>query len=156
MEQHESHLRRTFVVAEHSRSNGNHPFGALLVGPDDKVLIEAENDSRSGDRTAHAERVLLSRASLIYPSDFLARCTLYSSAEPCAMCAGAAYWVGIGRVVYALSENDLRDLIGPNHSANLTMNLPCRQVLCAGQREIQVVGPLLKEESLAIHNNFWS
>ena len=103
--------------------HGGRPFGAILVGPDDKVLIEAENDYRSGDRTAHAERVLLSRASTIFQKDFLALCTIYSSAEPCAMCAGAVYWAGVGRVVYALSENDLIDLIGPVNDNDVAVRL---------------------------------
>lgn len=71
------------------------------------------------------------------------------------MCAGAAYWAGIGRVVYAMSEKDLKTLIGP-HPENLTMDLPCRQVLSAGQRKIEVVGPLLEAESRTVHDGFWN
>ena len=52
------------------------------------------------DMTAHAERVLATRASKRWRPDFLASCTLFSSAEPCAMCAGAIYWAGIGRLVF--------------------------------------------------------
>jgi tRNA(Arg) A34 adenosine deaminase TadA len=79
---------------------------------------------------------------------------MYASAEPCAMCAGAAYWAGVGRVVYGLSERDLRRLIGP-HPENLTMDLPCRTVLAAGQRSIDVVGPLLEDEAQEVHEGFW-
>ena len=61
------------------------------------------------------------------------------------MCAGSAYWAGIGRVVYGLSEHDLGRLIGP-HSENLTLDLPCRVVFAAGQRAVAVVGPLLEDE----------
>jgi tRNA(Arg) A34 adenosine deaminase TadA len=153
--QHEAHLRRTIEIARRSRANGNHPFGATLVGPDGAVLMEAENDAHSGDRTGHAERVLMTRASLAYTADFLSNCTLYTSAEPCAMCAGSAYWVGIGRVVYAMSEKDLRELIGP-HPDNLTMDLECRTVLGAGQRKIEIVGPLLETESRIVHDGFWT
>jgi tRNA(Arg) A34 adenosine deaminase TadA len=79
---------------------------------------------------------------------------MYASAEPCAMCAGAAYWAGVGRVVYGLSECELGQIIGP-HPENLTMDLPCRNVLAAGQRTIEVVGPLLEDESRAVHDEFW-
>jgi tRNA(Arg) A34 adenosine deaminase TadA len=154
-DQDEAQLRRAIAVAVRSRANGNHPFGATLVGPDGAVLMEAENGADSGDRTGHAERVLMTRASMAYDADFLAQCTLYASAEPCAMCAGAAYWAGIGRVVYAMSEKDLKTLIGP-HPENLTMDLPCRQVLSAGQRKIEVVGPLLEAESRTVHDGFWN
>jgi tRNA(Arg) A34 adenosine deaminase TadA len=151
----EDHLRHTLDIARQARAAGNHPFGAILVGPDGSVLMEAGNaHGDAGDRTAHAERVLMTRASLAYTTGFLAGCTMVASAEPCAMCAGSAYWAGVGRVVYGLSERELRRLIGP-HPENLTMDLPCRTVLGAGQRTIEVVGPLLEDEARTVHEGFW-
>jgi tRNA(Arg) A34 adenosine deaminase TadA len=155
MDGHERHLRHAIDVAQRSRARGNHPFGAILVGPDDVVIMEAENSCvTERDRTGHAERNLMTRASIAYPAAFLARCTLYTSAEPCAMCAAAAYWAGIGRIVYGLSEKTLAALIG-RHSDNLTLDLDCRSVLATGQRRIEVIGPLLEEEALAVHRGFW-
>lgn len=155
MKTREHYLRLTLDIARAARAAGNHPFGAILVGPDGTVLMQAGNaHGASGDRTAHAERLLMTRASQAHTADFLATCTLYASAEPCAMCAGAAYWAGVGRVVYGLSERDLRRLIGP-HPENLTMDLPCRTVLAAGQRSIDVVGPLLEDEAQEVHEGFW-
>jgi tRNA(Arg) A34 adenosine deaminase TadA len=152
----EDYLRLTIEIARAARAAGNHPFGAILVGPDGAVLLQAGNaHGDSGDRTGHAERVLMTQASLAFPADFLAGCTMYASAEPCAMCAGSAYWAGVGRVVYGLSERELGALIGP-HPENLTMNLPCRVVLGSGQRTIEVVGPLLEAESRAVHEGFWT
>ena len=71
------------------------------------------------------------------------------------MCAGAAYWVGIAKVVYGLSETRLKAYIGPNPE-NLTMNLPCRIVFDAGQRSVAIVGPALEDEAIAVHKGFWS
>ena len=142
-------------VARRARDAGNHPFGAVLAGPDGAVLMEAGNSHGvAGDRTGHAERMLMTEASLVYSAEFLAGCTLFASAEPCAMCAGAAYWAGVGRVAYGLSERALKALIGP-HPENLTMDLPCRTVLGAGQRAVVVVGPLLEAEARAVHEGFW-
>ena len=152
---HERLLRLTFALAEKSRREGNHPFAAILVGPDGEVLMEAMNAfGIEGDSTGHAERVLMTRASVAYGADFLAGCTMYANAEPCAMCAGAAYWAGIGRVVHGMSERALKALIGP-HPENLTLDLPCRDVFAAGQREVEVIGPLLAEESAKAHEGFW-
>jgi len=152
----EDYLRLTFEIARQSRAAGNHPFGAILVGPDGTVLMRAGNEhGKAGDRTGHAERVLMTEASRAYSADFMSGCTLYTSAEPCAMCAGAAYWAGVGRVVYGLSERDLGVLIGP-HPENLTLNLPCRTVLGSGQRPIEVAGPLLEAEARAVHEGFWT
>lgn len=154
-DEYDAYLRRALAVAQRSRDEGNHPFGAILVGPDGTILMEAENSCvTSGDRTGHAERNLVSRASVAYDVPFLSRCTLYSSAEPCAMCAGATYWAGIGRIVYALSERALAELTGP-HPDNLTMALECRRVFAAGQRPVEVIGPRLEDEARAVHEGFW-
>jgi len=112
----EALLRRAFDVARRSRAAGDHPFGSALADGEGNLIMEQGNGftSEGGDRTAHAERLLASRAARAYDVAFLARCTLYTSAEPCAMCAGAIYWGGIGRVVYGFPEERLHVLTG-NH-----------------------------------------
>ena len=154
---HEGLLRRAFEVAQRSRRQGDHPFGALLAGPDGAVLMEQCNGftAEGHDMTAHAERLLATRASRAYGAAYLTSCTLYSSAEPCAMCAGAIYWAGIGRVVYGLSVHRLRDLTG-NHPENPTLNLPCCGVFANGQRATEVVGPLLEDEAAVVHAGVWN
>ena len=150
-------LRRAFALARQARDGGEHPFGCLLVGPDGTVLMEQGNGfaAEGRDMTAHAERLLATRASKAYAPEFLAGCTLYSSAEPCAMCAGALYWAGIGRVVYGQSEAGLRAETG-SHAENPTLDLPCRIVFAAGTRPIEVIGPLLEAEAAALQAGFWS
>lgn len=149
-------LQRAIELARQALARGDLPFGALLTGPDGEILIEAMNTGGTlGDRTGHAERNLMTDASLKYDTDYLERCTMYTSAEPCAMCAGSVYWAGVGRVVHGLSEKALGEIIGP-HPDNLTMDLPCRDVFAAGQRSVEVVGPLLESESAAIHQDVWN
>ncbi|WP_315834139.1 nucleoside deaminase [Bradyrhizobium prioriisuperbiae] len=151
----EQFLRRSFAVALAARAHGNHPFGAILVDTSGQVLMERENGHLpSRDGTAHAERLLCTDASIAYDADILRGATLYSSAEPCAMCAGAIYWAGIGRLVYGLSEHRLRSLTG-DHPENLTLDLPCREVFRTGQRDIEVVGPLLEDEAATGHAGAW-
>jgi tRNA(Arg) A34 adenosine deaminase TadA len=149
-------LRRTFDVARRARTHSNHPFGAILVDADGKILIEMENGFMPDrDMTGHAERLLATEASKRIDPSILARSTIYSSAEPCAMCAGAIYWAGIGRLVYSLSERRLKKLTG-NHAENPTLHLPCRKVFAAGQRKTEVVGPLIEDEGAALHAGAWS
>ena len=150
-------LRRSFDVARRAREGGDHPFGSLLVGPDGEVLREQGNGytAEGGDRTAHAERLLASWAAKAFETDFLQRCTLYSSAEPCAMCAGALYWAGIGRVVYGQSEKGLKAATGA-HEENPTLDLPCRVIFAAGQRPTEVVGPLLEDEAGQLQADYWA
>ena len=153
----ESLLRKAFDVARRSREGGDHPFGSILADRDGNVLLEQCNgySSEGGDRTAHAERLLASRAGKAYDLDFLAGCTMYTSAEPCAMCSGAIYWAGIGRVVFGLSEREMKQLTG-DHPENPTLDLPCRTVFAAGQRATEVVGPMLEIEAAKLHEEFWS
>ncbi len=121
-------LRRAFAVAKRAQDHGNHPFGAILAGPGGEVLLEAENNLfPARDMTAHAERLLATEASRKYTPDELAQCTMYTSAEPCAMCAGAVYWAGIGRVVYGLSEEDDRRPPGKPDTVHALPGCFCRR-----------------------------
>jgi tRNA(Arg) A34 adenosine deaminase TadA len=151
----EHFLRRSFDVARRAVTHGNHPFGAILVDQNGNVLIEMENGYMPAhDATAHAERLIATQACTTLSPDVLRHATLYSSAEPCAMCAGAIYWAGIGRLVYGLSEHRLRAVTG-NHPENPTLDLPCRQVFASGQRPTEVVGPMLEDEAAAVHEGAW-
>ena len=150
-------LRRSFDVAARAREGGDHPFGSVLVGPDGEILREQGNgySAEGRDRTAHAERLLASWAARTLDLPYLQRCTLYSSAEPCAMCAGALYWAGVGRVVYGQSEKGLKKATGA-HDENPTLDLPCRIVFEAGQRPTEVIGPLLEEEAARLQGDYWA
>ncbi|WP_291626980.1 nucleoside deaminase, partial [Bradyrhizobium sp.] len=86
-ERDEHFMRLSFAVARRSLDHGNHPFGCIIVAADGTVLIESENSYMPDhDGTAHAERLAATRACRTLGRDVLARATLYSSAEPCAMC----------------------------------------------------------------------
>jgi len=150
-------LRHSIELSAQSRRNGRHPFAALVADEHGTVIAQAENNSMppEGDPTQHAElRVVAAAARLLSPEQ-LARCTLYTSAEPCCMCAGAVYWANVGRVVYGLSEHGLLGLTG-DHPENPTFSLPCRDVFARGQRKVEVIGPLLEDEASQPHVGFWN
>jgi tRNA(Arg) A34 adenosine deaminase TadA len=150
------HLRRCIALAGQAREAGQHPFAALVVDENGQVLMEAQNQSRppDGDPTQHAELLAASGAARLFPPDRLAKATLYTSTEPCCMCAGAIYWANIGRVVYGLSERRLLMLTGCNEK-NPTFSLPCREVFARGQRHVEIVGPLLEVEAAKPQEGFW-
>lgn len=153
-----THLRTAFAVARRARDKGNHPFGAILVDADGTVLLEAENTVNSEhDCTAHAETNLVRMACRRFERVVLERCTLYTSTEPCAMCAGAIHWSGIGRVVYGLGEAALYAMTSDGaHPDNETMTLPCREVFARCVRPVEVIGPLLEDEARVVHEGFWT
>ena len=146
-------LRRADQVARRAMTMGRHPFGALLVAPDgDTVLAEQGNI----DTVQHAEATLARTAALNYPPEYLAQCTLVTTFEPCAMCAGTVYWANIGRVVYGAEESALLALTG-DHPENPTLSLPCRELFARGQKAIEVIGPVpeVADEMIATHRGFW-
>ena len=146
-------LRRADTVARRAMAMGRHPFGAVLVAPDgDTVLAEQGNI----DTVNHAESTLARTAAANYSGSYLAQCTLVTTFEPCAMCAGTIYWAGIGRVVYGAEETALLALTG-DHPENPTLSLPCRDVFARGQRAVEVVGPVpeVAQEMVATHRGFW-
>lgn len=152
---HVALLRLSIKESRKARDAGNHPFACILVGPDGTVLMTQHNAFMPDhDMTGHAERVLMTRASTTLPHDLLKDCTIYTSAEPCAMCAGAIYWTGLKRVVYGMSEHQLKEITG-NHPENPTLDLPCRTVFAAGQRPTEVIGPMLEDEAAALQAGFW-
>ena len=146
-------LRLAIDVARRARQHGNHPFGAVLAGEQGHVLLEAENTvNTERDCTGHAELNLMRLASRRFSAKVLSRCTLYTSTEPCPMCAGSIFWGGVGRVVYALSEEGLYALTGDSPHKLL---LSCRDVFARGGRPIEVLGPALEEEARQVHEGFW-
>ena len=151
----EHHLLRAIELARRSRERGNHPFGALLVDPDGNVVLEAENTVLTEhDCTDHAELNLVRAASRRFDELWLRSCTLYTSTEPCAMCAGAIYWSEIGRVVFALSSEGLTAMVD-DEAGDSELALPCREVFGRGGRTVEVSGPHLEEEGRTVHEGFW-
>jgi len=148
----ERFLRRAIAGAHASRAAGHRPFCSLVVL--DGEVIADSSMTRYTDATSHTEMRVVREASAKHAPQALARATLYASTEPCAMCAGGAYWAGIGRVVFGFSEASLRKLTGP-HPANPTLALPCRELFARGSRAIEVIGPYLEDEAAAPHRGYW-
>ena len=107
----EALLRRAVALAARAVDAGDAPYGSLLAAPDGAVLAEAHNTvRRERDITAHPELKLARWAARELDPAEAARTTLYTSCEPCGMCAGALVRSGLGRVVFALSTEQLVEL----------------------------------------------
>jgi tRNA(Arg) A34 adenosine deaminase TadA len=146
-------LRTAISLAASAREHGNQPFGALLADENGQILLEAENTiNTASDATGHAETNLVRMASQKFSPEVLAKSTLYTSTEPCPMCSGAIFWSGIGRVVYALSEDGLYAMTGDSPES---LKLSCREVFARGGHPVEVSGPLLEDEAAKVHAGFW-
>jgi tRNA(Arg) A34 adenosine deaminase TadA len=149
-----AHLRRANAVAQRAMALGHHPFGAILVAPDGETVLAEQGNI---DSVNHAESTLARTAATNFTPDYLWECTLVTTAEPCAMCAGTQYWAHIGHVLYGMTEQRLLELTGSAED-NPTMHLPCREVFARGQKPIEVTGPVaaVEEEIAALHRDFWN
>lgn len=128
---------------------GNHPFGALLVVGDEMVLTAVNTVNSDHDPTRHAELNLVSQAARQFDAATLAQATLYTSTEPCAMCTGAIFWAGIRTIVYSCSAAKLGEIAGGSFI------VPCRDLLAYGKPPVTVIGPILEEDGIVVHQGFW-
>ena len=150
------YLRHAIALADKARERGNRPFGALIVAANGRVLAEASNaNGESGDCTAHAELSAIRLASPLHCRDALATATLYSSAEPCVMCAGAIFWSAIGRVVFGIDAVRLRVFRG-ERTEQRDAELSCLDVFRASPHAIECIGPALIDEASEPHRGFWA
>jgi tRNA(Arg) A34 adenosine deaminase TadA len=135
-------LRYSFDLAMQARGAGDQPFGAALVAADGQLLAQALN-TRNLDRdlVAHAEANLVRKAVHLVPLAELASCTVYSSSEPCIMCAGVIAWSGVGTVVYGCSQARLMSIPGP-HPPRFRVPTDIRVLLAGVQPPVAFRGPL--------------
>ena len=152
-------LYETVAIAHRAMEKGNHPFGCLLADEQGNIVMEGENTvTTEHNDCGHAETNLMRQASMKFDRDFLSRCSFYTSVEPCVMCSGSIYWANVKRVIFGVSEQQLLDLTGSNPE-NPTMSMPCRNVFNAGQKEVEVIGPIedaaWREAALTDHRSFW-
>jgi tRNA(Arg) A34 adenosine deaminase TadA len=141
----EAYLQEAIELAEQSVANGNTPFGSLLV-VDDEVVQRSENTTITGDDiTAHPELKLARWAARELDAAERAACTMYTSTEPCEMCATAIHYAGLDRVVFSVSTGALADL--RDSQAGFT----CAELIEAKGGSTTVEGPRLEAEGLAVH-----
>ncbi|WP_052849045.1 nucleoside deaminase [Streptomyces avicenniae] len=135
----EPYLRRAVELAALAREGGDPPFGSLLVGPDGEILAEAHNTTVSEkDISLHPELKLAVWAGRELDPDAAARTTMYTSCQPCGMCAGAIERSFLGRVVFALSTEQLLTLKPPTQPPAL-----------------RLAGPALRDEAGAVVEGYY-
>jgi tRNA(Arg) A34 adenosine deaminase TadA len=149
-------LRRAIALSEAAVAQGARPFGAVVCDGEGRIVSEAGSvapvDPR--DWTAHSEMQALRAASATMSWDALGAATIYASGEPCPMCAAAIYWCNIRRLVFSVSEPSMRALRAPyERAAGIAMR--CEEIFARCGRRVEVVGPLLEQEGLPVHRQFW-
>ncbi len=139
------HMLVAIAASRDAAARGDMPFGAVLVRDGLAVLTAMNNQNTTHDCTGHAELVLVREAQQTLGDAALVGATVYASGEPCAMCAGAMFWAGISRVVYAASTPEIDATLGGS-----TLGARCAEVLARAAPAVRVEGPLLEAEAVAV------
>lgn len=150
MKTDEEYVRAAIDLAREAVANGNTPFGSVLVVGDAVVKRARNTTVTEDDVTAHPELKLARWAARELDPDERADCTMYTSTEPCEMCAAAIHYAGLDRVVYSVSGESLADLRGTAESG-----VPCRDLIGRKGGTTDVDGPVLESEGRRVHEEFY-
>ena len=149
-----AHLERCVELAKHGLEAGDEPFGSVLVSADGTRLAEGRNRVvETGDRTQHPEIALARWAAEHLSPEERSGATVFTSGEHCPMCAAAHGWVGLGRIIYAHSAQQLADWLD-----DLEVTTPAVRALpiSAVVRNVPVLGPVadLAERMRELHRRY--
>ena len=139
-----------------ARTRGDYAVGAVLV-KGDKILAMCSNRSkRDSSPIAHAETLAILKASKILRSRHLMGCVLYTTHEPCPMCASVAVWARLKSVVYGARYQDMK-MYRKGHANQdylwRTIHIPCREVFRKSTEKIDLIGDFMREECLKLFHN---
>ncbi len=148
--QDEHFLRLAIRLAWEARRAGSDPFGAVLVRDSDQTVVAQDHDRsvEASDPTFHAELAVIRQYCREAEVFTLQGYTLYASTEPCMMCSGAIYWAYVTRVVFSVPQARLQERSGGRTKPS------CASIVSVGSRRIEVVGPLLEDEGLAVFEGY--
>jgi tRNA(Arg) A34 adenosine deaminase TadA len=139
-------MQLAIAASRRALAAGNRPYGAVLLSPRGELLHEAGNRQvTDADATAHAEMVLVREAESRLGRAALDGSTVFASGEPCAMCAGALFWAGARRIVWAASNPLMGELLGGD-----LLPVRCAEVLAGARPPVRVEGPLLEQEAAQV------
>lgn len=150
-------LRQANAVGWRAREAGDEPYGCLLADRAGRVVATGEcNVRRLNDPTKHGEMMMIEAALAAVGPEGLAECSAYVSGGPCCMCAGAIYWAGIGRLVYATDIGAADNRPVTETGAKPTLRVGFLDVFGAGSRRMVIDGPYpeLRDEILKRFEGF--
>ncbi len=139
---HEQFMNEALIEAK----KGDLPYGAVIV-KDGEIVIRGHNTTQtSNDVSAHGEINALRAFTKQYgySLDALSGYTLYTTCEPCPMCAAACVWAGVSKVVFGASTQQLIDL------GTKQIDLSCEAVGQKGFTTMEVIGGILADECLEL------
>ncbi len=131
-------------LALEEAKKGDAPYGAVIV-KDNQVIARNHNTvKRDSDPSAHAEINVIRSLTARLKNPSLEGYIIYTTGEPCPMCASACVWTGISEIIYGAS---IEDLVSVNQSQ---INISCEEVIAQSVRKIKVTKGVLRQECLKL------
>lgn len=142
---HDAHMREALSLAREAAERGDEPFGSVLVRDDEVIMAESNRINTENDRRRHPELHLAYRACRELTPDERAETVMYTSTEPCPMCAGGMRTAGFAQVRYSVGGDELDELVGTSP--------PVRSAeILAGVTDVP--GPILNEAGRQVHEEY--
>ncbi|WP_086329434.1 nucleoside deaminase [Candidatus Enterococcus mansonii] len=142
-------MKQALKLAKDAAKKGNEPFGAILV-KDNQVVLTGENQIHTeSDPTYHAELGIIRDFCSHQKITDLSEYTLYTSCEPCCMCAGAMVWSFLGRMVYSLGHDELADIAGFN------IMIGSKEIFAKSPNRPEVSKGVLREEAIPVYVDYF-
>ena len=144
-------MQRAIEVAKESARNRDYALGAVIVKENKIIATGATNLKHENDPTVHAEIVAIRNACKELNSKYLENCILYTTHEPCTMCASAAIWAKMKGIVFGAFIEDAKKKQGKNFSWR-QIDIPCKEILAKGAPKLELVEGFLREDCLKLFN----
>lgn len=145
----EKFMKAAVDEAIRARENGDYAIGAVIVC-DEQVIVRSTNRSKiDQDATQHAEIVAIREASRLLGSRYLENCILYTTHEPCPMCASAVVWAKMKGLVFGARMEDMAEYRVNNGNKDWkwrTINISSREVLTKGDPQVDLVEDFMRNE----------
>lgn len=150
-------MRAALAAAEEGRKAGDYAIGACIVDPDGRIVASSANRShRDQSPIAHAEVIVLLEACKQAGSRHLPGYVLYTTHEPCPMCASVAVWSKVSGIVYGARQQDIRDYRGAGSRSGFlwrSIQVPCKTIVENSDDHIEIVPEFMREECLALFHD---
>ncbi len=131
-------------LALEEAKKGDAPYGAVIVKDNQVVALAHNTVKRDSDPSAHAEINVIRNLTAQLQNPSLEGYTIYTTGEPCPMCATACVWTGISEIIYGAS---IEDLVSVNQSQ---INISCEEIIAKSFRKIKVQRGVLRKECLKL------
>ena len=150
-------MRVAIKEAMLAKEKGDYAIGAVIVR-NNKIIVRGSNRARiDQDSTQHAEMVVIRKAFKKLNSRFLSSCVLYTTHEPCPMCAAGAIWARMDGIVFGATLQDMINYKNKKGNRKLTwrtIDIPAKNILTKGEPRLKIIGKFMRVDCLKLFHNF--